>query len=83
MTKLLKENDYFESADLSLIGALSCYGYQPEAINRKTPTRATFLIRRDKKLDELVQLFWAHELRIDPLLYFNCLREIKTRLYDR
>lgn len=79
----LKENDYFESSDISLITALCCYGYRIEAIKRPVHgDRATFVVPRERGLDKLTQGFWAHELLVDPLLYFNYLKEIKTRLYQ-
>ncbi len=82
MTKLLPENDYFKSSDISLVSALSCYGYQIEAINKQNPSKAVFLIKRDEKLDDLVQLYFTHQLSVEPSAYFNFLKEIKTRLYN-
>lgn len=81
--KYLNENDYFQSADLSLVAALMSFGYSIEGIDRADPGRAVFHIERDKFLDEKVQAFWSHSLTVDPLAYFNCLKEAKTRLYDR
>ncbi|MDO8569476.1 MAG: hypothetical protein Q7R89_01700 [bacterium] len=78
----LNENDYFQSADLSLVAALMSFGYSIETIDRTDGSRAIFLIARDKFLDEKVQAFWAHTLTVDPLAYFNCLKEAKTRLYN-
>ena len=77
-----ENNNYFQSADLSLIAALMSFGYSIEAIDRTDGNRAVFCIPRDKFLDEKVQAFWAHTLTVDPLAYFNCLKEAKTRLYN-
>lgn len=76
------ENKYFESSDLSLITTLASIGYNVEAIDRNNGSRATFLIPRDKFLDEKIQAFWSHSITVDPLIYFNCLKELKTRLYN-
>ncbi len=79
----MDENDLFQtSSDLSLVAALCCFGAVIENVDRSAP-RAVFYIRREKGLDQLVQAFWAHELQVDPLVYFNCLKEAKSRLYER
>ena len=76
-------NDLFSTSDLSLAAALCCFGATIEAVDYSNRSRAVFHFRRDNDLDGLVQSFWAHELEVDPLVYFNCLKEAKTRLYNR
>lgn len=81
MTQLLKGEDYFESSDIAFCAALHCYGYQIEIIDTNNPSRAIFYIKRDKRLDEIKQAYFSHRLKVDPLTYFNTLKEIKTRIY--
>ncbi len=81
-TKILKENDYYKTSDLSLCSVLCCYDYQIEAIDRQNPAKAVFLIRRDKQLEDLIQSYFTHNLMVEPLSFFNFLKEIKTRLYN-
>lgn len=80
--KIIKEQIFFECSDISLASALFYFGYKIEAINKNNPSRAIFVFERDGKLDELIQGFWAHSLEVDPLSYFNSLKEIKNRLYQ-
>lgn len=82
MTKLLSENDYLRTSDIALCAALCCHGYQIEAIDRQNPARAVFSIERDENLDELVKLYFIHQLKVEPLGFFNFLKEIKTRIYN-
>lgn len=79
----MNKNEYFESSDLSLVSALASLGYSIEAIDRTNESRAVFFIPRDEFLDEYIQGFWAHSLKVDPRTYFNCLKELKTRLYEK
>ena len=79
----MSDDIYYETSDLSLVSALCCFGAKIEAVEHNNGPRATFYIRREKGLDGLVEAFFAHTLQVDPLLYFNCLREAKTRLYGR
>ena len=83
MTKLLKQNDYWESSDLALSCALCCYGYEIEKITQDNSRKATFSIRSDEKLESLIKKFWSHQLKVDALSYFNFIKETKLRIYNK
>mgnify|MGYP001600793682 CR=1 FL=1 len=82
MSQKLKEKDYFKSSDISLCAALCYLGYQIESIEKVNPSKAIFVIEKDEKLEEIIKLFFAHQLQVDPLGYFNFLKEIKVRIYN-
>ncbi|MDP2763030.1 MAG: DUF5659 domain-containing protein [Enterobacteriaceae bacterium] len=82
MTKILKENDYYKTTDIALCSALCCHGYQIEAIDKQNPFKAIFLIKRDKQLNGMIQSYFTHQLKVEPLSFFNYLKEIKTRIYN-
>ena len=82
MSEILRENDYLKTSDISLCSALCCYGYQIEAIDRQNQSKAVFLTKRDVNLDGLMQLYFTHQLKVEPLSFFNFLKEIKTRIYN-
>lgn len=82
MSTLLQENDYFKSSDMALCSALCCFGYQIETIDRQNQSKAVFLIKKDEKIDAVIQAFFTHQLTVEPLVYFNFLKEIKTRIYN-
>ena len=75
------ENELFQSSDLSLVAVLCCFGAVIESVDRSAP-RAVFYVRREKGLDQLVQAFHSHSLQVEPLAYFNALKEAKSRLYS-
>ncbi len=77
----INENDLHQTSDLSFVATALCFGARIEAVERNNGPRATFYLRREKGLDGLVEAFYGHSLQVDPLLYFNCLKEAKTRLY--
>ena len=78
--KYPNENEYFETTDLNLANTICYFGGKIETIDKRDPSRATFVIKRDKGLDNIVQGYWSHTLQVDPLTFFNYLRELKTRL---
>ncbi|OGZ78355.1 MAG: hypothetical protein A2256_04175 [Candidatus Staskawiczbacteria bacterium RIFOXYA2_FULL_32_7] len=79
---ILQEKDYFKSSDICLCSALCCLGYQIEAFDKQNPSKVIFLIKRDEHLDEIIKLYFAHQLKIEVLAFFNSLKEIKGRIYN-
>lgn len=71
----------FKTSDLALCAALCCLNYRIENFE-KVGTKVTFVITDSNDLAKNVNEFWSHQLKVDPLLYFNCLKEIKTRIYN-
>lgn len=82
MTKILQEKYHFKTTDICLCAALCCYNYQLEEIDRQNPSKAIFLVKKDGQLDDLTRLYFTHQLKVDPLSFFNFLKEIKTRIYN-
>jgi hypothetical protein len=82
MSELLLEQDFFKSSDISLCATLCCYGYQIEAVDKSNSHKAFFLIKKDENLDNLIRLYFTHQLSVEPLSFFQFLKEIKTRIYN-
>ena len=80
--EILQEKDFLKTSDIALCSALCCYGYQVEAIDKQNPSKVIFLVKRDEQLDDLIQLYFTHQLKVEPLSFFNFLKEIKTRIYN-
>ena len=81
MKNTLQEKDYFKTSDIALCSSLCCYGYQVDAVDKQY-AKATFLIKKDEQLDALIQQYFTHQLKVEPLGFFNFLKEIKTRIYN-
>lgn len=76
------EKDLYQSSDISLCAALSCYGYVVEGIERQPSGKATFLIEKNNEINNVIKRFFNHQLKVDALSYFNFLKELKTRIYN-
>jgi len=81
-TKLLQEKDYLYSSDLCLCATLCCSGYAIEKVLRDNPKKVVFVIKKDKNLDNLTNKYFSHELNVEPLRFFEFLRELKTMIYN-
>lgn len=68
------------TSDLALATTLSLQ-FPIEDIDRSNPRKAVFVFRRSPALEELVNAFFTNEFKISPQVYFNQLRDVKTRLY--
>lgn len=77
----MTNSDLFLTSDLSLSSALLCKGFTLESVKKLQP-KSQFLFYKSEKLDETIKDFWAGKLAVEPKSYFNCLKEIKSRLYQ-
>lgn len=76
------KNNLFETTDLALAGAIYL-NYPLEALDKRNPAKVVFLFAREDGLDELVELFWKRALKVEPIQYFNSLKTIKSRIYEK
>lgn len=75
-----KNENYYRTSDMALATVLSLT-HVIEDVDRRDPRRATFKFRHTADLNKVVDMYWKHELRIDPLQFFNQLKLLKSRLY--
>ena len=72
----------YSTSEISLASALYLF-YPLEDIDRTDPSRVIFIFKRGDGIDDLVNKFWKRELLVDPFGYFNSLKLLKARLYER
>lgn len=77
----ISNKDLYQTSDIALGSVLLSYGLKLEAVDKSKP-KAVFYFRKEKGVDQLAEGFWSHNLQVDPLLYFNSLKELKSRLYQ-
>lgn len=79
---MYKNEDFFRSSDLALISTLQTYGYPIDSMDRSDSRRIVFVIKRNKDLDSVVKDFWSRNLTVEPLAYFESIKNIKSRIYQ-
>jgi len=80
MTQL--SNNYYQTADLALAASINLF--QPlQEVDRTNFRKALFIFPNNKQTDEIVDSYWKRQLQVEPLSYFNSLRTLKARLYER
>ena len=82
MIQRLEKDDYFRTADLALAAAINLS--QPlETLDRSDPRKVLFIFPNNKQTENIIDSYWKRQLEIEPLSYFNSLRNLKARLYER
>ena len=77
----LNEN-YYQTSDLSLATTVSLF-YPIEDIDKSNPRKALFIFKNTEHLKNLVDEYYRNEIKVAPQVFFNQLRVIKSRLYDK
>ncbi len=83
MTMTRDNKDGFRTADLSLIAALCVSGFVVEEMERVSPTRSVFIFNNSAELQKIVNAYWRGDLRVEPQSFFNQLKTLKARIYER
>lgn len=81
MTLYHNTNDYFSSYDLGLVSALVCLGYPIDYLDKSNPRKVEFFLVRQEGMEEAIQQFWAGQLHLPALGYFNSIKNLKNRIY--
>jgi hypothetical protein len=80
MKKIIQHEDYYLTSDLALTTTLSIF-FPIEAIDKKNPYKAQFSFKQSKDLERIIKNYWDGKLKIEPKMFFNQLKIIKSRLY--
>lgn len=75
-------NNYFSTQDLGLSAALVTSSFPIDHLDKSDLSKIKFVFVREEGLDEIVQLYWANELKLSLLAYFNNLKMLKNRIYS-
>jgi len=76
-----QNNDCYFTSSLALAATLALW-HPIITIDKSEPKKSLFGFKKDPDVDRLVAAFWSNDLKVDPLLYFNQLKLLKTRLYE-
>ncbi len=76
------ESEFFTSWDLNLAAVLVASGIQLDLLEKQSNGKALFYFRRSSELDEVVQAFWAQQMKLNPHSLFTALKFLKNRMYS-
>lgn len=73
-------NEYTTS-DLNEAVLLRYFNHKLECVD-KTQKRAVFFFAREDKTDALIKSYRERILQVEPYAFFQCMRDVKDRLYN-
>ncbi len=78
-----KEGDYYRTNDICLVTAICYFGGQIEKIDKTTPHKALFYIKKDVGLDNIIQGFQSRSLQVEPWAFLFNYKKVKNQLFPR
>ncbi len=78
-----KEDNYYKTNDISLATTICYFGGQIEKIDKSTPHRALFFIKKDVGLDNIIQGFQSRSLQVEPWAFLLSYKKVKNQLFPR
>lgn len=75
------QNNYFKTTDLNICSYLACFGYYISSTEKDKNNATTFYITRDENLDKLIEQYFSHQAKVDPIIFANNQRSIKSLIY--
>lgn len=70
------------TSDIELASTLLCCGYNVDGIDNTNPRKIFFLFKRTEKIEQLVDLYWRGELKVEPKEFASSRREIMARIHE-
>ena len=76
----LDENSY-KTSDLTLAATLSLH-FPIVLIDKSSSRKVFFVFYRSPELDQYIERFWRSEITIEPQVFANQVKSLKTRIYS-
>lgn len=74
-------NDFFQTTHTNLCASLLSVGYELDSVDKSNPSKTVFFIRRDERIDEVINAYFSRHLRVDAMSLLDNLKALKSRIY--
>lgn len=75
-----KEEHFYKTSSLPIACVLSLL-FTLRSIDRSNPKRALFVFDLSPELELTLTSYWEGSLKVEPQVFFNQLKVLKSRLY--
>lgn len=75
------DDNFYKTSDLGLATTLSLY-FPIRTISRTNPRKVLFVFDQTDKLNDFIEKYWKNEVVVEPQMFTNQLKNIKTRIYS-
>lgn len=77
---MIKKETYI-SSDMALVTTISLF-FPIENINKINPKKVEFCFDKTTELLIFIEKYWHNEITVNPIEYFNQIKNVKRRLYE-
>ena len=81
MTKIINQNQTFQTFDLGLSAALISTGFELQDLDKFNPKKVQFNFLRTSDIDETVRDYFSDRLDINARTYFDNIKLLKNMIY--
>ena len=77
-------NDYqnfYYCTDIEIAATLVAKGFQLASIDKMSEVKATFIFRKERGIESVVDGFWTNSIEVYPLEFANARKNLKSRIY--
>jgi hypothetical protein len=71
-----------KTADINLAASLLCFGFNVDGIDNHNLQKVYFLFRRTEQIENIIDLYWRGDLKVNPKEFANARREIMARIHE-
>ena len=72
---------YAYISDIEIAATLVAKGFTLASIDKISETKATFIFRKERDIEDVVDGFWSNRIEVYPLEFANARKNLKSRIY--
>lgn len=73
--------NYYSCSDIEIASTLVAKGYILASIEKISETKATFIFKKERGIESVVDGFWTNSIEVYPLEFANARKNLKSRIY--
>jgi len=74
-------NNEYRTSSMDEAVVIKYFGHKLEYVDR-TRKRAEFCFTREESTDDILKSYRERVLQVEPYAFYQCIREVKDRLYN-
>lgn len=72
---------YYQCTDIEIASTLVTQGYTLISIVKISQTKAGFMFKKERGIEDVVNGFWTNQVKVSPLEFANARKNLKSRIY--
>jgi hypothetical protein len=77
----MTKREIYKSSDMALVTAVALF-FPIKNIDKINPKKVEFNFDKTSALLDFIDKYWGNEVVVNPIEYFNQIKNVKRRLYE-